>query len=64
MTMAVAMIIPMIMMARAVVGMLGVMRCLRNPMGMLVVGYPHLLTRPCFRNFMGMLVSVDCFWLL
>jgi len=56
MTMAVAMIIPMIMMARAVVGMLGVMRCLRNPMGMLVVDYPHLLTRPCFRNFMGMLV--------
>src|SRR4030095_2493470 len=68
MTMAVMTIV--MMMARAVVGMLGVMRCLRNLIGMLMVGCLCLLyldylvlTRLCLRNLIGMLV-VDCFCLL
>src|SRR5258705_816939 len=58
------MVLPMVL--RAVVGMLGVMRCLRHLIGMLVadclcllyLDYP-VLTRRCLRNLIGMVV-VDC----
>lgn len=63
MLMAVTMAMPMVMMARAVVGMLGVMRCLRDLIEMLVVDCPCLLTRPCLRNLLGML-AVECLCLL
>src|SRR5262245_16112040 len=45
-----------IVMTRAVVGMLGVMRCLRNLIGIPVVDGPCLFTSRCLRNLMGMLV--------
>src|SRR5689334_12631486 len=67
------MALPMVL--RAVVGMLGVMRCLRHLIGTLVVDclcrlYLYLgylgylvLTRTCLRELIGMLV-VDCLCLL
>jgi hypothetical protein len=65
------MAMPMVMiMASTVVGMLGVMRCLRNLMRTLVVDCLRLLyvgylarTRRCLRNLIGPLV-VDCLCLL
>src|SRR5262245_38904194 len=70
MMMAVTTAMPMVIVARAVVGMLGVMRSLRNFSGMLVLAclgllYLHYLvfTRRCLRNLIGTLV-LACLCLL